>query len=204
MNNPPLPWSIDVNSVHGPLSLSYVADKHELEALKRYAEVEEVTSFKAQVRVAPLSAGKFKVTGRLQADAVQASVVDLSAVPAAIDETFTVEFWPQELIEDRNEEAASFEDDPPEPISAGRIAIGEFLCEFFSVSLDPYPRHPNDTFSWEPAEKEPRVTPSRNWPSCVRKSRMGDEKARICGPQSFSLSQDLYPVCSLLSRRCCC
>jgi hypothetical protein len=159
MNNPPLPWSIDVNSVHAPLSLSYGADKHELEALKRYAEVEDVTSFKAQVRVAPLSAGKFKVTGRLQADAVQASVVDLSAVPVAIDETFTVEFWPQELIEDRNEEAVPFEDDPPEPISGGRIAIGEFLCEFFSVSLDPYPRIPNDTFSWEPAEKEPRVTP---------------------------------------------
>jgi len=159
MNNPPLPWSIDVHSVHAPLSLSYGADKRELEALRRYAEVEEVTSFEAQVRVAPLSAGKFKVTGRLLADAVQASVVDLSAVPAAIDETFTVEFWPQELIEDRNEEAASFEDDPPEPISAGRIAIGEFLYEFFSVSLDPYPRNPNDAFSWQPAEKEPRVTP---------------------------------------------
>ena len=159
MSNPPLQWSIDVTSVHAPLSLSYGADKHELEALKRYAEVEDVTSFKSQVRVAPLSAGKFKVTGRLQADAVQASVVDLSAVPAVIDETFTVMFWPQELIEDRNEEAISFEDDPPEPISGGRIEIGEFLCEFFSVSLDPYPRNPDDTFSWEQAKKEPRVTP---------------------------------------------
>jgi hypothetical protein len=159
MSIPPLQWSIDVNSVHAPLSLSYDADKHELEALKRYAEVEDVTSFKAQVRVAALPAGKFKVTGRLLADAVQASVVDLSAVPAAIDETFTVEFWPQELIGDRNEEAVSFEGDPPEPIAGGRIAIGEFLCELFSVSLDPYPRNPNETFSWEPAEREPRVTP---------------------------------------------
>ena len=148
-----------MHSVHAPLSLSYEANKHELEALKRYAEIEDVTSFKAEVRVSPLSAGKFKVTGRLQADAVQASVVDLSAVPAAIDETFSVEFWPQELIEERNEEAVSFEDDPPEPIVAGRIAIGEFLCELFSVSLDPYPRNSDDTFSWEPAEKEPRVTP---------------------------------------------
>jgi hypothetical protein len=159
MSNPPLQWSIDVNSVHAPLSLSYDADNHELEALKRYAQVEDVTSFKAQVRVAPLPAGKFKVTGRLLAGAVQASVVDLSAVPAAIDETFTVEFWPQELIKDGNEEAVSFEEDPPEPIAGGRIAIGEFLCELFSVSLDPYPRNPNEAFSWEPAEKEPRVTP---------------------------------------------
>ena len=159
MNTLPLQWFIDVHSVHAPLSLSYEANKHELEALKRYAEVEDLTSFSSQVRVSPLSAGKFKVTGRLQADAVQASVVDLSAVPAPIDETFTVEFWPQELIEDRNEEAAPFEVDPPEPIVAGRIAIGEFLSELFSVSLDPYPRNADDTFSWEPAEKEPRVTP---------------------------------------------
>jgi hypothetical protein len=159
MNTLPLQWSIDVHSVHTPLSLSYEANEHEVETLKRYAEVERVTSFKAEVRVAPLSAGKFKVTGRLQAEAVQASVVDLSPVPASIDETFSVEFWPQDLIEDRSEEAVSIEADPPEPIVEGRIAIGEFLCELFSVSLDPYPRNADDTFSWEPAEKEPRVTP---------------------------------------------
>ena len=159
MSTPPLQWSIDVHSVHAPLNLSCEADKRELEAIERYVEAEEVTSFKSELRIAPLPAGKFKVTGRLKAEAVQASVVDLSAVPAAIDETFTVEFWPQELIEDGSEEAVSFEDDPPEPIVAGRIAIGEFLCELFSVSLDPYPRNEGDSFSWEPAEKEPRVTP---------------------------------------------
>ena len=85
--------------------------------------------------------------------------MDLSAVPAAIDETFSVEFWPQELIEERTADGVSFADDPPEPIVAGRIEIGEFLSELFSVSLDPYPRNSDDTFSWEPAEEEPRVTP---------------------------------------------
>ena len=159
MSNPPLQWSIDVHSVHAPLSLSYEANKHELEALKGYAEVEDVTSFNSELRVSPLSAGRFKVAGRLKADAVQASVVDLSAVPAAIDETFTVEFWPQELIEERAGDDISLADEPPEPIVGGRIAIGEFLSELFSVSLDPYPRNTDDAFSWEPAEKEPRVTP---------------------------------------------
>lgn len=109
MNTLPLQWSIDVHSVHTPLSLSYQANEHELETLRRYAEVERVTSFKSEVRVSPLSAGKFKVTGRLQAEAVQASVVDLSPVPASIDETFSVEFWPRDLIEDRSEEAVSIE-----------------------------------------------------------------------------------------------
>jgi hypothetical protein len=159
MSNPPLQWFIDVHSVHAPLSSAYEANKHELEALKRYAEVEDVTGFTSELRVSPLSAGKFKVAGRLTADAVQASVVDLSAVPAAIDETFSVEFWPVELIAERNGDEASFADEPPEPIVEGRIAIGEFLSELFSVSLDPYPRNPDDTFSWEPPEEESRVTP---------------------------------------------
>jgi hypothetical protein len=159
MSNPPLQWFIDVHSVHASLSLSYEANTCELEALKTYAEVEHVTSFASELRVSPLSGGKFKVAGRLRADAVQASIVDLSAVPAAIDETFSVEFWPQELIEERTGDDVSFADEPPEPIAGGRIAIGEFLSELFSASLDPYPRNKDDTFSWEPAEKEPSVTP---------------------------------------------
>ena len=81
MSNLPLQWSIDVHSVHAPLSLSYEANKHELEALKGYAEIENVTSFNSELEVSPLSAGKFKVAGRLKAGAVQASVVDLTPFP---------------------------------------------------------------------------------------------------------------------------
>ena len=157
--SPPLQWSIDVHSVHAPLSLSYEASAQEREALKRYAELEDVSSFASQLKVSPLSGNRFKVTGTLKAEAVQASVVDLSPIPAQIDEDFSVEFWPQELIEEKTGQAVSFEDDSPEPIVAGRIAIGEFLCELFSVSLDPYPRKADDEFSWKPDEKEARVTP---------------------------------------------
>ena len=159
MSTPPIHWSIDVHSIHTPLSLSFEADGHELEAIKRYAEVEAVTSFRSQLKIAPLSAGKFRVKGSLQAEAVQASVVDLSAVPASIDEDFNVEFWPQDLIESEGDKAASFDEEPPEPIAGGRIPIGEFLCELFSVSLDPYPRNADDKFSWDSGERESRATP---------------------------------------------
>ena len=156
---PPLQWSIEVHSVHAPLTLSYEANEQEREALKRYTELEDVASFASQLKVSPLSGNRFKVTGTLKADAVQASVVDLSPVPARIEEDFSVEFWPQELVEEKAGQAVSLDDDSPEPIVAGRIAIGEFLCELFSVSLDPYPRKADDEFSWEPGEKETAVTP---------------------------------------------
>ena len=159
VSNPPLQWSIDVHSVHAPLSLSYEANAQEREALKRYAELEDVSRFASELKVSPLSGQRFKVTGTLKADAVQASVVDLTPIPARIEEEFSAEFWPQELIEERAGQAISFEDDSPEPVVAGRIAIGEFLCELFSVSLDPYPRNAGDEFSWKPDETETGVTP---------------------------------------------
>lgn len=160
MSSPPLRWSIDVNSVRTPLSLSYEANKDECLALARYAELEDVLSFSSEMRVSPLSGGCFKVTGALCAKAIQASVVNLTPVPTAIDESFRVEFWPEEMIKDRREEGTSFDDDSPEAIVNGQISIGEVLSEIFSVSLDPYPRNPGDEFSWEAgeAEKQP-VTP---------------------------------------------
>lgn len=159
MTTPPLQWFIDVHSVHATMSFSFEAKREELEAIKLYAEVEEVQSFKSQLKVSPLSSGKFRVTGVLAVKAVQASVVDLGPVPASVEENFSVEYWPQETIEERGQESVSLGEDAPEPIAAGRIAIGSFLCELFSVSLDPYPRNPGDAFDWRPAESEERASP---------------------------------------------
>jgi hypothetical protein len=159
MTAPPLTWSIDAHAAHAPAAYSYEANAKELDALKRYAQVEGVASFKARVKVAPLSGGRFKATGTLEASVIQASVVDLDAVPASIEENFAVEFWPEEAIDGREETAVSLESEPPEPIVDGLLLIGAFLCELFSVSLDPYPRNPDDAFEWAPGESEPSISP---------------------------------------------
>jgi hypothetical protein len=161
MSTPPLHWSIDVHALHAPQTFAYEANAQERDAIKRYAEVEEVSSFKASVRLTPFSGGRFKAAGLLEASAVQASVVDLGPVPASIEENFAVEFWPEEKLAEADEDgdAPSFESDPPEAIVGGRILIGEFLCELFSVSLDPYPRNPDDAFEWAPGQNEPKITP---------------------------------------------
>jgi hypothetical protein len=158
MSSPPLTWSVDASAVLSAESFVFEANARELDAVKRYAEVEEVTSFKARVKIAPLAGGRFKASGVLDASCVQASIVDLEAVPAVIEEEFEVEFWPEESI-CGDEAALSFEKDAPEPIVGGRILIGEFLCELFSVSLDPYPRNPDDAFEWRQEESERPVSP---------------------------------------------
>ncbi len=159
MTEPPLHWAIDAHALHAPATFSYEANAQELEAIRRYADIEKVASFKAEVRVAPLSGERFRATGALKVEAVQASVVDLGPVPASIDEAFSVEFWPEETLEPAGEGANPFGEATPEAFAGGKILIGEFLCELFSVSLDPYPRNPGDAFEWTRDEGESRITP---------------------------------------------
>ncbi len=153
MNSPPLHWSIDINAINRTSqNFLFEATAEELVALKRYAEVENLISFKSEVKVSPLSGGKFKVTGTVQAHAIQSSVVNLEAVPSLVDETFSVEYWPSELFEEAG--IMPLDDDGPEVLAGGRILIGALLCELLAVSLDPYPRNEGESFEWDSPEPE--------------------------------------------------
>ncbi len=159
MNEAPLPWSVDTHPLaHSPADFSYEASARELDALKRYAGVEDLTSFKARLRISPQSGGRYRASGTFHASAVQASVVNLEAVPSSIEENFSVEYWPAESIADADRDA-SLEADPPEAIVAGHIPIGALLCELFALSLDPYPRNPDDKLEWTPPPAGPDLSP---------------------------------------------
>jgi hypothetical protein len=156
MTTIPLQWSVDTKAVaHAPAEFSFEASAGELEGLKRYAEVEDLTSFLAHVKAVPLGQGKFRVTGKLQARLVQPSVVDLKAVPSNIEDSFSVEYWPEDSISEEAEETVPFDADLPELLVGGRIPIGSLLCELFLLSIDPYPRNEGDEFHWAPPSPEP-------------------------------------------------
>ncbi len=158
MQEIPLGWSADTAPIaHSSVDFSYEATPKEREALKRYAGIEDLTSFTANVRISPLSGGRFRASGTLKASAVQASVVDLEPIPAEIDESFSVEYRPAESIGEKDRDAP-FGADAPEPIVAGHIQMGLLLCELFVMALDPYPRNPGDVFEW--TEPEPGATVS--------------------------------------------
>ena len=50
------------------------------------------------------------------------------------------------------------EEDPPEPIRAGRMELGELVAQHLSLALDPYPRKPGAEL---PAEVVPPDEPER-------------------------------------------
>lgn len=153
MQEIPLSWSVDTALItNSPVDFSFEASAKERDALKRYAGIEDLTSFTANVTISSLSAGRFRASGALKASAVQASVVDLEPVPTEADESFSVEYWPPESIGETGGDAPA-DAEAPEPIVAGHIQIGLLLCELFLLALDPYPRNPSDKFEW--SEPEP-------------------------------------------------
>ena len=160
MSTMPLQWNVDVNAVaHAPCHFSYEANASELEGLKRYAVLEDVHTFTAKLEIAPAGAGRFRASGTLKACIVQSSVVDLQSVPAVIDEHFSVEYWPEGSINEATGESLPFDKDLPEAIVGARIPIGEFLCELFVLSIEPYPRNEGDEFKWNPPRPEPEDSP---------------------------------------------
>lgn len=159
MSAPPLEWSVDTGLLpHSPVNLSYEANAGELAALKRYTGIEDVTALNAQVKISPLAGGRFRASGTLDANVVQASVVSLEAVPSSLQESFSVEYWPADAIVDAHGDAP-FEADPPEPLAGAHIPVGALLSELFALALDPYPRNPDDKLDWAPPEAGPAPGP---------------------------------------------
>lgn len=160
MSDLPLHWAIDTASIaRAPVHFRYEASKEELRALQDYVALQDLPSLQAEVKVTPLGAAKFRVSGKLLANIVQSSVVDLSAVCSAIDETFSVDYWPEDSLERGESETVLLDSDPPEPLINGRIPIGKLLSEILALSMDPYPRNEGDKFEWQPAMWEPETGP---------------------------------------------
>ncbi|MGO9543728.1 MAG: hypothetical protein ACLPPF_02910 [Rhodomicrobium sp.] len=155
MNELPLHWSVDTAPLAHAAVFSFEARPAELEALKRYAGIEDLTVFRAEVKVSPIAGGRFKVSGTLRASLVQASVIDLAPVRSSLEENFSVQYWPAGSIEDAAGDTVPLDAESPEPLDeGGHIAVGAFLSELFAVSIDPYPRNEGDTFEWTPPEPE--------------------------------------------------
>ena len=96
--------------------------------------------------------GRWRLTGRLQANVTQTCVVSLDPVEVRLDVPVEVEFWPASLLKEPEEGA----EDPvsvalldwPEPIADGRIDLGPLIYETLATALDPYSKREGVSFDW--------------------------------------------------------
>jgi uncharacterized metal-binding protein YceD (DUF177 family) len=129
--------------------LVLTADAAERQALAALLDLVSLDSFEAKLTLRRDGA-RVLVTGRFEADVVQACVVTLEPIAARIVEDVALTFAEEVVIPDNPRadkmpdlaeiEVQLSEDDPPEPISGGRFDPGPVLVELLSLALDPYPR----------------------------------------------------------------
>jgi uncharacterized metal-binding protein YceD (DUF177 family) len=127
------------------------ADARECAGLAQRMKVQAVHAFKARLHVMPWRGGGLKVTGEVEADIEQLSVVSLEPFRSTV--TFDVErYFTSRPVS---------EEDEADPIEHGIVDLGEVAAETFALELDPYPRRPDEAFAgFESVEEpEPKVSP---------------------------------------------
>ncbi|BAS00144.1 hypothetical protein BV133_2550 [Blastochloris viridis] len=132
------------------------------EALARHVGALSVPALKVTLTLAVDRNGDVDVEGRLTGRVVQPCVVTLEPIEAELDEDVAVRFSadarPLEVEPGTEIEFSAEEADPPEPIVDGRFDLGAILTEFFSLSVEPYPRKPD--VAWQsPADDEGNNSP---------------------------------------------
>ena len=119
------------------------ADAEERAALARRFGLTALDSLQARVAVAPAAGGALlRLSGNFEAEVVQPCVVTLEPVRSHVTETFEQLYSLEAAAESQatEVEVAPEKDDPPEPVGADGIDIGELVAQQLSVALDPYPR----------------------------------------------------------------
>lgn len=99
----------------------------------------------AEVEFRRRGGGRIEVSGSFEADLIQNCVVTLEPVPASIAESFAMSFIEIDDAADavERETTVSLEGaEPPEPVAAGTIDLGETVVQHLAVAIDPYPRAP--------------------------------------------------------------
>jgi uncharacterized metal-binding protein YceD (DUF177 family) len=100
-----------------------------------------------------------RVTGHLEAELQQACVVTLEPVRNRIEEELSLSFSLETPAADSGEVVIDVEgEEPPEPVAAEGLDLGEVVAQQLALAIDPYPRAQGaslDAVEWpgRPAER---------------------------------------------------
>jgi uncharacterized metal-binding protein YceD (DUF177 family) len=129
------------------------ADAKELLALAKRLDVPALHALTGAMKVEPWRGGGLKITGTLDADLDQVSVVTLEPFRSAVHFPFERYYLPAHKAGDAGE-------DDVDVIENGTVDLGEILSETLVLELDPYPRQPGEVFAGVSEKIEPgTVTP---------------------------------------------
>lgn len=125
------------------LSVERSADPEERVAVAAALELIAVRRLEARYQITPLSLGRYKLVGELEAVVEQTCVVTLEPVSSEIAETYAATYWPPETMPEPAKGQVALNGEPdPEPIVGGSIDVGRIVFESLAATIDPFPRLP--------------------------------------------------------------
>jgi hypothetical protein len=122
--------------------MTIAATAEERAALARRFDLVELALLEAELVLKKRGDGLVELSGRCRARFAQTSVVSLEPVRASLDAPLRSFYGGR--LGDAPEADPLDEEGWPEPIEAGRIDVGEAVAQWLAVSLDPYPRLPDE------------------------------------------------------------
>ena len=139
---------------HG-LRMAIEAGEAERNEIARAVGLRDLPRLSAEFELMPVGHDEVRVIGQVNAVVGQSCVVTLDRVENTVSEPVNLMFAPPSAIpespeRDEGEEPA---EEPPEPITNGRIDLAKLAIEFLILGIDPYPRKPGAVF--EPVHTPP-------------------------------------------------
>jgi len=129
------------------VTVERTADAEERLAVAAALDLLELARLEARYQITPLSLGRYKLTGELEAVLAQTCVVTLEPVRGEIAETYAATYWPPEAMPEPAKGQVALNGEPdPEVIVGGSIDVGRIVFESLAAAIDPFPRQPGAVF----------------------------------------------------------
>lgn len=132
----------------GDVEQTIEANAQERAALAERFGLRDIRELRGHLTVRrPRQGPLIRVEGDLTAMVTQTCVITLEPVESRIEDSF-VQLYTLEVASEPEGEVFAGPDDEeaPEPLTGGRLDLGETLAEQLSLALDPYPKAPGATF----------------------------------------------------------
>jgi uncharacterized metal-binding protein YceD (DUF177 family) len=142
MENAQSPWSVPVSVDDIPetgLHIEAEAPAEVRAQLIKLANLRDLTHLSAVFDLTRRG-DAVQVAGQVKARVGQTCVVTLDPLESDLDETINLLFAPGGA-------ALTDEEEPPEPLTEGKVDLGAIATEFLLLGIDPYPRKAGAEFA---------------------------------------------------------
>lgn len=143
-----LAWDHAVQDIpEDGLQVERSASPEERDAVARSLDLLGCASLTARYALSLRGGGHVHLSGTVRAQVEQTCVVTLEPLLNNVEESFSVDYWPEGDMPESGGGELDISDQPElEPIVAGRIEVGNVVFQALASGIDLFPRKPGVAF----------------------------------------------------------